>query len=49
MTDRIFGTSLALTALGGAWLGAAAYIEGQGGAGYMARRLAQFARAHHLD
>lgn len=49
VSDAIFGTALGLTAAGGAWLGAAAYLEGQGGAGYMARQMAQFAARHHLD
>ena len=49
MTDAMFAAALGLTAVGGAWLGTAAYLESQGGAGYMARRMALFAAKHHLD
>ena len=49
VSDAAFMGAAALVTAGGVWLGAAAALEAEGGAGYMEQRMARFAAEHHLD
>lgn len=49
MTDALFYSSLGLVGLYAGGLGFGAYLEAQGGPGYVALRRAQLARRYHLD
>lgn len=49
MLGTVATAGVGMLAAGGAWLGTAAYLESQGGPGYMAGRMASFATKYHLD